>query len=138
MTPTLVGRIQTRLFLVFVVGTAWTLLVGPVLPNPDLAPIDVVYGGAFRALAAVGVLGVLWELAYHALQQYRWEKDWPTLFGLVTAVNEGLLVWLVVSDIPASTFVVHFVTTWLVLFAFVHTGMRILFPRWRYRGGKLV
>ena len=96
------------------------------------------YAGAFEALVAVGVLGVLWELAYHAAQQYRWEKDWPTLFGLVTALNEGLLVWLVVDGIPGSTFTVHFLTTWLVLFAWVHTGMRILFPRWRYRGGRLV
>ena len=38
-----------------------------------------------------------WEFVYHFLQQFRWEKDWPSLFGLVTGVNEGALVWVLAS-----------------------------------------
>jgi hypothetical protein len=41
---------------------------------------------AFLVLLAVAVLGVVWELIYHFLMQFRWEKDWPTLFGLLTLV----------------------------------------------------
>ena len=37
----------------------------------------------------VVVLGVGWELVYHLLMQFRWEKDWPTLFGLLVGVPEG-------------------------------------------------
>ena len=45
-------------------------------------------------LATVTVLGLGWEFVYHFLMQFRWEKDWPSMFGLLTAVPEGLLVWL--------------------------------------------
>ena len=48
-------------------------------------------------LATVLVLGIIWELIYHVIQQFRWEKDWPTMFGLITAINEGALVWLLLD-----------------------------------------
>ena len=34
MTPTHLGRLQTRIFLVLFVGLPWTLLVSPFLPGP--------------------------------------------------------------------------------------------------------
>ena len=52
----------------------------------------------FVVLLAITVIGVGWELIYHFIQQFRWEKDWPTLFGLVTAINEGIVVWLLVRN----------------------------------------
>jgi hypothetical protein len=47
----------------------------------------------FAILLVVGVAGVAWEVLYHALQQFRWEKDWPTGLGLLTGINEGIVAW---------------------------------------------
>jgi len=43
-------------------------------------------------------VGVLRELHYHFLQQFRWEKDRPTRFGLLTVINEGALMWALVGQ----------------------------------------
>lgn len=82
-------------------------------------------------------------MAYHAAQQLRWERDWPTLLGLLTACSEGALLYLVLrsgvapgGDVPLRVFLVHFVTTWLVMWAAIHGPVRVLFPMWRFRGGR--
>ncbi len=143
MTPTLNGRLQTRLVVVSVVGGIWTLLVTLALPGPGT--LGDKYAVTFRALALVVVLGLVWEVVYHALQQFRWEKDWPTLFGLLTGVPEGILVWLVLAaslpsnlDVTAAQFVIHFGTTWLVVWLWLNGPMRVVALRWRFRGGRLV
>ena len=92
MLPTLAGRIQTRIALLAVIGGLVTVVLCPVLPVS--APLADRYRNGFVVLAAVAVLGIGWELIYHFLMQWRWEKDWPTLFGLITLVPEGLLLWL--------------------------------------------
>lgn len=145
MTPTLVGRIQSRFFLLFFVGCTWTLLVVPVLPRPAGATAGDVYAVTFRALLVTAVVGVGWELLYHGLQQYRWEKDWPSLFGLLTGIPEGLLVWLLLSagvlgdvDVPGPTFLWHFATTWIVVWLVANGPLRVVLLRWRFRGGRVV
>lgn len=149
MTPTILGRIQTRIFLVATVGVLWTLLIGPALAgmmsDPDATTGDV-YRLAFGALVLVAVVGIAWELLYHALQQYRWEKDWPTLFGLVTGVPEGIVVALLlgaglpwdVGDVPVGAYITHFATTWILIWLVANGPMRVLFIRWRFRGGRLL
>src|ERR1700759_169290 len=92
MVPTMNGRMQTRIFLLAMIGGLITLIIVPVLPGS--APLRDKYRDGFLVLLSVAVLGVFWELLYHFLMQWRWEKDWPTLFGLATAVPEGILVWL--------------------------------------------
>jgi hypothetical protein len=145
VTPTLFGRIQTRIFLVGAIGSLWTLIITPFLPGGGDERIP--YSMTFAILLVVGVAGIAWELVYHFLQQFRWEKDWPTLFGLLTGVNEGLVVWFLVEagvapgiddGVPGSTFLTHFITTWLVIFLFVNGPMRVPFIHWRFRGGRLV
>jgi hypothetical protein len=159
--PTLNGRIQTRIFLLVVVGGVWTILITPVVALfvDDSAmggpPLGDIYQVTFSVLAIVLVLGVLWELVYHALMQFRWEKDWPTLFGYATAVNEGIVAYLVAKAIgspdsdPGSIpfllegltvapFLVHFVTTWIVVNLFANNLMQVLFIRWRFRGGRIL
>jgi hypothetical protein len=135
--PTLNGRIQTRVFLLLVVGGIWTLLLTPVLPLG--VPLGTAYGDTFVVLLTVLVLGVGWEFVYHLLQQFRWEKDWPTLFGLLTAVNEGLLVWLLVP-VPVSigVFLVQFLSTWILVWLAAIGPMRVPFVHWRFRGGRLI
>ena len=143
MTPTLNGRIQTRIFLMLTVGVVWTLLITPVLPTG--ASLGDSYGATFSVLLLVTVLGVLWELVYHGLQQFRWEKDWPTLFGLLTAVPEGLLVWFLIAGgatwldgMPGAAFLMHFVTTWLLVWLTANGPMRVPFVHWRNAGGRIV
>ncbi|MFD0000383.1 hypothetical protein [Nocardia sp. NPDC127526] len=147
MTPTLNGRIQTRLVILGIIGVLVALVLTPVLPTGPLSLVQS-YRITLSILLAVVVAGVAWELLYHFLQQFRWEKDWPTLFGLVTIVNEGLLMWVLVRhttivlpsylrpSLPA--FAIHFTVTWLAFWVFVNGPVRVLLPRWRFNGGRIV
>jgi hypothetical protein len=132
MVPILLGRIQTRLFLLATVGAAVTALVTPVLPG-----VHSPYRTTFTILAAVGVLGIGWELLYHLLMQFRWEKDWPSMFGLLTAVPEGVVVWWAFRPPPAA-FLLHFGAVWLAVWLAANGPMRVPFLRWRFRGGRLI
>ena len=144
MLPTLTGRVQTRVALLAVIGGLVTALICPVLPVS--APLADRYQDGFVVLAAVAVRGVGWELLYHFLMQWRWEKDWPTLFGLVTLVPEGLLLWLLLSagvvpgitgTVTAPAFAVQFLAVWLAVWLVANGPMRVPFIRWRFRGGRL-
>ena len=112
----------------------------------DESGVNDVYRLAFGALVLVAVVGVAWELVYHGLQQFRWEKDWPTLFGLVTGIPEAIVVWSLLSagipwdvgDVPVGAFTVHFATTWLLIWLLANGPMRVLFLRWRFEGGELL
>ncbi len=144
MLPTLNGRIQTRIFMLVVFGGLITLVLTPILPgDPD-------YRTTYLILAAVLVLGIVWELIYHGIQQFRWEKDWPTMFGLITAVNEGALVWLLLdlelvpgidypSDgVPFWAFFIDFAVIWFIVWVWTNGPMRVPFIRWRFFGGRIV
>ncbi|MEU8270562.1 hypothetical protein AB0B89_25815 [Sphaerisporangium sp. NPDC049002] len=147
MVPTLFGRIQTRLFLLATVGVVITALIVPVLPGLS-GPLSQDYRVGFLVLAAVAVLGVLWELLYHFLMQFRWEKDWPTLFGLLTLVPEGLLLFFllrsgaigsVIDPVPpAAAFWTQFVVVWICVWLVANGPMRVPFIRWRFRGGRVL
>jgi hypothetical protein len=140
MTSSFLGRIETRLFVVFTVGLLWTLIITPFLPLGDTARFTV----TLRTLGWVGLLGVVvWEPIYHLLQQFRWEKDWPAMFLLLQAVNEGVLVRLVLDrttsgSVGLGPFVLHFATTWLAIYLFLQGPMRVPFLRWRFRGGRIL
>lgn len=145
MVPTLNGRIQTRLFLLAVVGGLITLIITPVLPGN--APVGDKYRDTYLVLLTVAVLGVLWECLYHFLMQWRWEKDWPTLFGLVTAAPEGLLIWLllsvgaipgIVGHVSGAAFAILFGLIWLGVWLTANGPMRVPFIRWRFNGGRLI
>ena len=145
MVPTLNGRIQTRILLLAVVGGLITLIIVPVLPGS--APLGDKYQNGFLVLLSVAVLGVLWELLYHLLMQWRWEKDWPTLFGLVEGIPEGVLIWVllsvgaipgIVGKVSGADFLIQFILVWLGVWLAANGPMRVPFIRWRFRGGRLV
>ena len=145
MVPTLKGRIQTRILLLAVVGGLITLIIVPVLPGS--APLGDKYQNGFLVLLSVAVLGVLWELLYHLLMQWRWEKDWPTLFGLVEGIPEGVLIWVllsagaipgIVGKVSGADFLIQFILVWLGVWLAANGPMRVPFIRWRFRGGRLV
>jgi hypothetical protein len=145
MVPTLLGRIQTRVVLLAVIGGLVTAIIAPLLPVN--APVADKYQNAYVVLATVAVLGIGWEFLYHFLMQWRWEKDWPTLFGLVTLVPEGLLIWLlllagvipgIVGQLSAPAFVIDFLLVWVAVWLWANGPMRVPAIRWRFRGGRLV
>ena len=145
MVPTLTGRIQTRIFLLAVVGGLITLIIVPILPGN--APLGDKYRDGFLVLLSVAVVGVLWELLYHLLMQWRWEKDWPTLFGLVEGVPEGLLIWILLSagaipgiagSVGGAAFLIQFILVWLGVWLVANGPMRVPFIRWRFHGGRIV
>ncbi len=146
MIPTLLGRIETRIFVLALIGSLTTLVITPVLPSTP-GSLGATYKITFSVLIAVTVLGILWEFVYHGLMQLRWEKDWPTLFGLVTAINEGALVWVLIKagaipgapdDLAFAAFLIDFAVVWLATFLWVNGPMRVPFLRWRHQGGRLV
>jgi hypothetical protein len=144
MVPTLAGRIQTRIFLLATIGSVVTALITPVLPITG--PLGTSYRTTFTILGAVIVLGIGWELVYHLLMQFRWEKDWPSLFGLLTGVPEGVLIWVllvaravpgIATRPPLPAFVIDFGVVWLCVWLVANGPMRVPFLRWRFRGGRL-
>lgn len=146
MVPTLSGRIQTRLVLLASIGVVVTALMVPVLPGVA-GPLSDRYRIGFLVLAAVALLGVGWELGYHFLMQFRWEKDWPSLFGLVTLLPEGALLGVLLHygmlppiepAPPQAAFAAHFTGVWLSVWLVANGPMRVPFIRWRFRGGRLL
>ena len=144
MVPTLWGRIQTRIVLLAMVGSVVTALITPLLPVDG--PLADTYATTFAVLATVAVVGVGWELVYHFFMQFRWEKDWPSLFGLLTMIPEGALLWgllllgavpFVNGTPPFAAFAIHFVVVWTSVWLIANGPMRVPFIRWRFRGGRL-
>ncbi|MEU4406946.1 hypothetical protein AB0F88_20700 [Streptosporangium sp. NPDC023963] len=144
MVPTLLGRIQTRLFMLATVGVVITLLIVPLLPVSG--SLSGRYVNGLLVIAAVAVLGVVWELIYHFLMQFRWEKDWPTLFGLLTLVPEGLVLYFLlrsgavdfIDPVPPAAFWTHFTVVWVCIWLVTNGPMRVPFIRWRFRGGRVL
>lgn len=142
MVPTFSGRLQTRLFSLVAIGLPWTLL-GCLALAPLAGGLDAMLRAGIFTWGATLLLGlVFWEPLYHLLMQFRWEKDWPTLFLLTESVPEGLVVWLVLTtvgpDVPWHVFLLLFASTWLVVFLALQGPMRVVFLRWRFRGGRLL
>jgi hypothetical protein len=145
MVPTLFGRLQTRLVLLAVVGGLLTAGLAPVLPVA--APLADRYRAGYILLAAVALLGLGWELIYQLLMQWRWEKDWPTLFGLLTLASEGAAVWWLnragalpglPTPVPLAAFVIDFVAIWLAVWLTANGPLRVPCLRWRFHGGRFL
>ncbi len=152
MIPTLNGRIQTRIWLILFVGIPWTLIITPFLPNnrnliSGSSLLDT-YKTTLCVLGIVLVLAVFgWELLYHFLQQFRWEKDWPVMFSLFLVVPEAIAAKIVFDALDVgqefngtatdATFWWHIVTTWMVMWLFVLGPIKVFFIRWRFNGGRI-
>lgn len=160
MLPTLNGRIQSRIFFLATIGAFWTFVMASLLPasiNGADVPWKYRLQDGYVALMWVAILGVIWECVYHFIMQWRWEKDWPTFFGLVTFLNEGILVYLLgdngvlpgfagregLSDagagvVPFWFFWPLFIVVWVAVWIWVNGPMRVFNIHWRFFGGRLV
>jgi hypothetical protein len=172
MTPVLMGRIQTRLFVLGTVGVLWTLIITPFLlvdpPGPEgysfVFAIDTMGGSSalaqtykltFAALAITAVFGcIFWDPLYHFLMQFRWEKDWPAFFHLLSGIPEGISTFLLLhvavlnpfgdigpdkeQFVPVPAYIFLFSTTWIITWLAANGPMKIFFIRWRFFGGRLI
>lgn len=131
------------------VGLPWTLILAPFLPVPARIHLGEVYHLTLATLGVVLIVGFLWDGIYYGLQQFRWDKDWPSSFALLSGVNEGVSTWLVVQTFSSShapialphlgfpSFAIHFSTTWLLLWLVMQGPLRLVALRWRFQGGRL-
>ena len=147
MTPTLYGRWQTRWFLLLVIGFPVTFLL------LTFGWIESSGGIAFWILIYLGFFGIFWDIIYDRLQQFMWDHDWPGLFQLFANILEGILFELIFfpflrqfnapgldHNINIQGFLIQFLIQYVVVSVSIYLlswmVMRLLFPRWRFRGGE--
>ena len=137
MTPTLLGRWQTRFFLLATIGALITLIVGLVIKN---------IATPFLLLGYVFVFGLVWDGIYQFISTFRWDRDWPTSFQVAAGIIEGALVWALLNyiglpGIPAKTvpfavFISMYASIWIITFIIMQGPLRTFLVRWRYQGGE--
>lgn len=142
MTPTLLGRWQTRLLLLGTVGTLISLpfAIGIIGPGANS-----VY---YWILAYVAIFGLIWDILYNQIQKYRWDRDWPAAYQLMAGIWEMVFVFCGVKlfgflpiplpkeELDPFVFLSHYSLVWLGIFICSQSFMRIIFPHWRFRGGQ--
>ena len=153
MTPTMLGRLQTRTILLGSIGLFFTLLLWSFLVVID--EIETGNYDLFKVLFLVWLLGLFWDMVYQGLLIFRWDYDWPPIFQLLSGIWEWLIILLLVSiAVPPGSFRLlaawwptvqddfwivhaHYWLVWLTTFIASQGLLRILFPRWRFRGGQI-
>lgn len=134
MTPTLLGRWETRLALLATIGLLITLIFA------------VVFGSTafLLVLVYVAVFGLIWDVIYIAMQQLRWDRDWPAAFQIINGITEGIFLYLVIriaglpgvpTDLSLGLFIAQYGLVWLAVFLWTQGPMRAIFPFWRFHGG---
>lgn len=141
MTPTLFGRWQTRLFLFTTVGILITLPFA-------LGLIGSNFGvGYLRILLYLAIFGCGWDILYNYLQKFRWDRDWPGALQLIAGIWEAVFLAGIVklfglpsipkADLSLPWFTIHYSLVWLGIYIASQMLMRILFPHWRFHGGRI-
>ena len=83
MTPTLIGRWQSRIFLLATIGILFSL---PFALNNSSQQIEWIY---FWILFYIGLFGLAWDILYNYLQKFLWDHDWPGILQFIAAIVEG-------------------------------------------------
>jgi hypothetical protein len=139
MTPTLLGRWQTRLLLLATLGVLITLLFARGYLGSGSHPIF------FWVLGYVALFGIGWDVLYSYLQKFRWDRDWPAAFQVLAGIWEAVFILALFRSIglpgiakamPLGLFWLHYGLVWLSGFLASQVMMRLIFPRWRFRGGQ--
>lgn len=140
MTPTLFGRWQTRLLLFATVGVAVTI---PFFLGLIGSKSGWIF---FWILGYIAIFGLIWDVLYIYIQQFRWDRDWPGAFQLLSGVWEAIfLVFLIEilglpgieqEDFDLAAFGLHYSLVWVTIYLASQTLLRVLFPYWRFRGGQ--
>jgi len=143
MTPTLMGRLQTRVLLFIVLGLPITALFSWAIGLGEIGR----YWDPFVFLAGLLVVGLILDPAYMQLQRFRWDNDWPFAFQFFFSIieflitlglmNLGVLDAFLVDRIPWATASIHFTLVFLPSFVALLGGIQIFLVRWRFKGGEL-
>lgn len=148
MTPTLLGRWQTRILLFILLGLPLTaLFVWGVFPLIWDDPLD--WTVPFIFLTAILVLGLILDIVYVQIQRFRWDNDWPFAFQFFFSILEFVAVWglvqtdlLDVIDLPSSAIpsvwmaITQFTMVFIPSFLALLGGVQLFFLRWRFKGGE--
>jgi hypothetical protein len=148
MTPTLLGRWQTRIVLLWTIGLALTLGYMQLFGLLDLGPRNPGFWTLPALLGYVTLLGLAWDVLYNYLQSFRWDRDWPLIFQFVVGIVEGIVIFVLFrfNLLPGMTyhagdgwrFLLHYGTVWSVTYWWLFGPMRVIAPRWRFQGGELI
>lgn len=142
MTPTLLGRWQTRILLYLVFGLPITLIYAFFLSDSLLPLVE-----PFVFITALLILGLILDFPYIQIQRFRWDNDWPFAFQLFFSILEffitfglmqlGLFDFLLDFRIPFSTALIHFTLVLIPSFLALLGGMQLFLIRWRFKGGEI-
>lgn len=166
MTPTLLGRLQTRIILFVFIGLPVTLLYAWYLANWSasadysvswpfsfvwlpLPPFELsIFQDPFKFLFCILVLGLILDVLYIQIQRFHWDQDWPFAYQLFFSWVEFFIVFFAMDfglldfmfpdgRIPFSTAVWHFTWVFIPSFIGVLALIQIFLIRWRFKGGEL-
>ncbi len=151
MTPTLLGRLQTRLLLFIVIGLPMTFLWGLYKDNWEFLIFSNSRSNllhAFYFITCILVLGLILDPLYMQIQRFHWDQDWPFAYQFFYSIVEFLLVYAAVyADLlwflfdgvapPFSDAVCHFSLVFIPSFLALLGGVQIFMVRWRFKGGEL-
>ncbi|MEM7030422.1 MAG: hypothetical protein AAF629_12705 [Chloroflexota bacterium] len=147
MTPTLIGRWQTRIWLMNTIGLLITFGFAYMTRNFVIP---------FLMLAYVTGFGIIWDIVYDWLQSKRWDRDWPPIFFVISGIVEAAWLWgLIQADmiwrwvglasladvlqqVTFSGFSMHYISVWLVTFLIILGPIKILSLKWRFQGGQWI
>ena len=88
MTPTLIGRIQTRLFLLATVGVVWTVVVTPALPRGTALPGESTTGELYSVTFGALVLDLTYfDMAFEELILFTFPGGFV---NIAEATSEGV------------------------------------------------
>ena len=148
MTPTLFGRWQTRVLLLWTIGLIITLVYMYVFGLFQLDRHEPRFWVLIAILGYVTIVGFAWDILYNYLQSFRWDRDWPLAYHFVAGIIEGLLIYVLFrfsllpgvqyQDGDTIRFLLDYGTVWFVTYWWVFGPMRVLAPRWRFNGGELI
>ena len=148
MTPTLAGRIQSRLLLFLFIGLPVTFIYAWVQAGGDLTSLS---GVPFLFLGTLVVAGLILDPVYYWIQTYRWERDWPFVFQwasmwwefwiVVVLIGLGLVPYLPPNQVfPTEAafwgVVLHFTLVVVPSFLALLGGIQVFMIRWRFKGGE--
>ncbi len=137
MTPTLLGRWQTRVILMSTVGVFISLFFALPAGRFFLTP--------FIILALATCFGLGWDVLYTWLQKLRWDRDWPPIFFVFGGIVEAIFLWTFIEIIPIPgvdprlsifQFVLHYSVVWLTAFALMLGPLRTMLLHWRFQGAE--
>lgn len=144
MTPTLFGRWQTRTFLLLVVGGIVTLIYWGLLRQVGVIASDNYT--FFVVLIVLTLIGYIWDILYHEITKLRWDQDWPAVYQFLAGIWEYIVIWAILSTgvIPFTVsapgtgwlFHTHYWIVFLITYFVSQSLLRLLDPRWRFRGGQ--